>query len=115
MTEPHRFNLMFKTFMSPVEDTANEVFLCPETAQSIFVNFKNVLESSRKKLSFGIGQIGKSFRSEITLGNFTFCTREFEQMESEYFVKPGTDEEWLDKSVKARFKWYITTESAPRT
>jgi glycyl-tRNA synthetase len=98
---------MFKTFMSPVEDTANKVFLCPGTAQCIFVNFKNVLKSSRKKLPFGIGQTGKSFRNEITLGNFTFRTREFEQMEAEFFVKLGTDEEWLDKWVKARFKWYI--------
>ena len=105
--EPRRFNLMFKTFMGPVEDTANEVFLRPETAQGIFVNFKNVLDSTRKKLPFGIGQIGKSFRNEITPGNFTFRTREFEQMEAEFFVKPGTDEEWLDHWVKARFQWYI--------
>jgi glycyl-tRNA synthetase len=107
LTEPRRFNLMFKTFMGPVEDTANEVFLRPETAQGIFVNFKNVLDSSRKKLPFGIGQIGKSFRNEITPGNFTFRTREFEQMEAEFFVKPGTDEEWLNKWVNARFQWYI--------
>ena len=105
--EPRRFNLMFKTFMGPVEDTANEVFLRPETAQGIFVNFKNVLDSTRKKLPFGIGQIGKSFRNEITPGNFTFRTREFEQMEAEFFVKPGTDHEWLDKWVEARFQWYI--------
>ena len=105
--EPRRFNLMFKTFMGPVEDTASEVFLRPETAQGIFVNFKNVLDSTRKKLPFGIGQIGKAFRNEITPGNFTFRTREFEQMEVEFFVKPGTDEEWLDWWVKARFKWYL--------
>jgi glycyl-tRNA synthetase len=105
--EPRRFNLMFKTFMGPVEDTANEVFLRPETAQGIFVNFKNVLDSTRKKLPFGIGQIGKSFRNEITPGNFTFRTREFEQMEAEFFIKPGTDDEWLDKWVKARFQWYV--------
>ena len=105
--EPRRFNLMFKTFMGPVEDTANEVFLRPETAQGIFVNFKNVLDSTRKKLPFGIGQIGKSFRNEITPGNFTFRTREFEQMEAEFFVKPGTDDEWLDQWVKARFQWYV--------
>jgi len=97
--EPRRFNLMFKTFMGPVEDTANEVFLRPETAQGIFVNFKNVLDSTRKKLPFGIGQIGKSFRNEITPGNFTFRTREFEQMEVEFFVKPGDDDEWLEKWV----------------
>ena len=107
LTEPRRFNLMFRTFMGPVEDTASEVYLRPETAQGIFVNFGNVLNSSRKKLPFGIGQIGKSFRNEITPGNFTFRTREFEQMEAEFFVKPGTDREWLDRWVKARFQWYV--------
>jgi glycyl-tRNA synthetase len=105
--DPRQFNLMFKTFMGPVEDTANEVFLRPETAQGIFVNFKNVLDSTRKKLPFGIGQIGKSFRNEITPGNFTFRTREFEQMEVEFFVKPGSDEEWLDSWVKSRYQWYV--------
>ena len=105
--EPRRFNLMFKTFMGPVEDTANEVFLRPETAQGIFVNFKNVLDSTRKKLPFGIGQIGKSFRNEITPGNFTFRTREFEQMEVEFFVKSGEDDDWLDRWVEARYQWYI--------
>ena len=105
--EPRRFNLMFKTFMGPLEDTANEVFLRPETAQGIFVNFKNVLDSTRKKLPFGIGQIGKSFRNEITPGNFTFRTREFEQMEVEFFVKPGDDDEWLKNWVDARYRWYI--------
>jgi len=104
---PRRFNLMFKTFMGPVEDTAKEVLLRPETAQGIFVNFKNVLDSTRKKLPFGIGQIGKSFRNEITPGNFTFRTREFEQMEAEFFVKPGSDEEWLDSWVKSRYQWYV--------
>ena len=105
--EPRRFNLMFKTFMGPVEDTANEVFLRPETAQGIFVNFKNVLDSTRKKLPFGLGQIGKSFRNEITPGNFTFRTREFEQMEVEFFVKAGEDDEWLSKWVDARYQWYV--------
>ena len=105
--EPRRFNLMFKTFMGPVEDTANEVFLRPETAQGIFVNFKNVLDSTRKKLPFGIGQIGKSFRNEITPGNFTFRTREFEQMEVEFFVKAGDDDDWLSKWVDARYQWYV--------
>ena len=105
--EPRRFNLMFKTFMGPVEDTANEVFLRPETAQGIFVNFKNVLDSTRKKLPFGIGQIGKSVRNEITPGNFTFRTREFEQMEVEFFVKSGEDDDWLDRWVEARYQWYI--------
>ena len=107
-TEPRRFNLMFRTFMGPVEDTGHEVFLRPETAQGIFVNFQNVLNSTRKKLPFGIGQIGKAFRNEITPGNFTFRTREFEQMEVEFFVKPGTDEEWLQKWVEERFNWYVS-------
>jgi glycyl-tRNA synthetase len=107
LTDPRQFNLMFKTFMGPVEETANQVHLRPETAQGIFVNFANVLNSSRKKLPFGIGQIGKAFRNEITPGNFTFRTREFEQMEVEYFVKPGTDAEWLDQWVQTRFDWYL--------
>ena len=107
LTAPRRFNLMFRTFMGPVEDTANEVWLRPETAQGIFVNFKNVVDSTRRKVPFGIGQIGKSFRNEITPGNFTFRTREFEQMEVEFFVKPGTDVEWLDRWVKDRFRWYV--------
>ena len=83
------------------------VYLRPETAQGIFVNFANVLNSTRKKLPFGIGQIGKAFRNEITPGNFIFRTREFEQMEVEYFVKPGTSEEWLQKWVQDRFDWYV--------
>ena len=107
-TEPRRFNLMFRTFMGPVEESGHEVFLRPETAQGIFVNFQNVLNSSRKKLPFGIGQIGKAFRNEITPGNFTFRTREFEQMEVEFFVKPGTDEEWLNRWVEERFNWYVS-------
>ena len=106
-TEPRRFNLMFRTFMGPVEDTAHEVWLRPETAQGIFVNFKNVVDSSRRKLPFGIGQIGKSFRNEITPGNFTFRTREFEQMEVEFFVHPETDLEWLNRWVNDRFQWYV--------
>ena len=105
--DPRKFNLMFKTFMGPVEDTANQVYLRPETAQGIFVNFPNVVNSTRRKLPFGIGQIGKAFRNEITPGNFTFRTREFEQMEVEYFVKPGTDVEWLDRWVQERFDWYV--------
>ena len=107
LTDPRQFNLMFKTFMGPVEDTAHEVYLRPETAQGIFVNFANVLVASRRKLPFGIAQIGKAFRNEITPGNFTFRTREFEQMEIEYFVKPGTDGEWLDTWVEERFSWYL--------
>ena len=106
-TAPRRFNLMFRTFMGPVEDTAHEVWLRPETAQGIFVNFLNVVNSTRKKLPFGIGQIGKSFRNEITPGNFTFRTREFEQMEAEFFVRPGDDAEWLRRWVDDRFQWYV--------
>ncbi len=108
LTDPKRFNLMFRTFMGPVEDTASEVYLRPETAQGIFVNFSNVVNATRKKLPFGIAQVGKSFRNEITPGNFTFRTREFEQMEVEYFVKPGTDEEWMEQWVKARLNWYVS-------
>lgn len=106
LTEARQFNLMFKTFMGPVEDSAAAIFMRPETAQGIFVNFNNVQTSMRMKLPFGIGQIGKSFRNEITPGNFTFRTREFEQMEVEYFVKPGTDEEFYRQWIDQRFQWY---------
>jgi glycyl-tRNA synthetase len=106
LTEPRQFNLMFKTFMGPVEDDASVVYLRPETAQGIFVNFQNVVNTTRKKLPFGIAQIGKSFRNEITTGNFIFRSREFEQMEIEYFVKPGTDEEWFEYWLKERMDWY---------
>lgn len=95
-TDIRQFNLMFKTFQGVTEDSKNVVYLRPETAQGIFVNFKNVQRTSRKKMPFGIGQIGKSFRNEITPGNFTFRTREFEQMELEFFCAPGTDLEWFD-------------------
>ena len=95
-TEARVFNLMFKTYQGVTEDSSSIVYLRPETAQGIFVNFKNVMDSSRMKLPFGIAQIGKSFRNEITPGNFTFRTREFEQMELEFFVKPGDDEKWFD-------------------
>ena len=94
-TDIREFNLMFKTFQGVTEDAKNTVYLRPETAQGIFVNFKNVQRTSRKKIPFGIGQIGKSFRNEITPGNFTFRTREFEQMELEFFCEPGTDLEWF--------------------
>lgn len=94
-TDIRKFNLMFKTFQGVTEDAKSEIYLRPETAQGIFVNFKNVQRSSRKKVPFGIAQIGKSFRNEITPGNFTFRTREFEQMELEFFCKPGTDLEWF--------------------
>jgi glycyl-tRNA synthetase len=107
LTEPKQFNLMFKTFMGPVEDDASVVYLRPETAQGIFVNFDNVLATSRRKLPFGIAQMGKSFRNEITTGNFIFRTREFEQMEVEYFVKPGADEKCFGYWVKERFDWYL--------
>jgi len=107
LTEPRMFNLMFKTFMGAVEDEASVVYLRPETAQGIFVNFQNVLSSSRKKLPFGIAQVGKAFRNEITTGNFIFRSREFEQMEIEFFVKPGTDEEWFKYWLEERFNWYV--------
>lgn len=95
-TDIRKFNLMFKTFQGVTEDAKSEIYLRPETAQGIFVNFKNVQRTSRKKVPFGIAQIGKSFRNEITPGNFTFRTREFEQMELEFFCKPGTDLEWFN-------------------
>jgi len=106
LTEPRMFNLMFRTFMGPVEEEASTVYLRPETAQGMFVNFENVVTTSRKRLPLGIAQTGKSFRNEITPGNFIFRTREFEHMELEYFVKPGTDEAWFDYWVKERFDWY---------
>jgi len=106
LTEARQFNLMFKTFMGPVEDTASVVFLRPETAQGIFVNFLNVLHTSRQKIPFGIAQIGKSFRNEITPGNFLFRTREFEQMEMEFFVRPGEDERWYEYWREERLNWY---------
>ena len=107
LTEPRFFNLMFKTFMGPVEDEASIVYLRPETAQGIYVNFLNVKDSSRRKIPFGIAQIGKAFRNEITPGNFIFRTREFEQMEMQFFVKPGTDQEWLEQWREERFNWYL--------
>ncbi|MBW2652331.1 MAG: glycine--tRNA ligase [Deltaproteobacteria bacterium] len=107
LTEERSFNLMFKTFVGPVEDNASVTYLRPETAQGIFVNFLNVQKMMRRKIPFGIAQIGKSFRNEITPGNFTFRTREFEQMEIEYFVKPGTDEECYKRWVEERFNWYL--------
>jgi len=106
LTEPRQFNLMFKTFMGPVEDENAVVYLRPETAQGMFVNFDNVLNTTRKKLPFGMAQIGKSFRNEITTGNFIFRSREFEQMEIEFFVRPGTDQEWFDYWRDRRFQWY---------
>jgi glycyl-tRNA synthetase len=106
LTEPRQFNMMFKTFMGPVEDDASVVYLRPETAQGMFVNFENVLNTTRKRLPFGIAQTGKAFRNEITTGNFIFRSREFELMEMEYFVRPGTDGEWFEYWLEERQNWY---------
>ncbi|SEM76770.1 glycine--tRNA ligase [Cryobacterium sp. TMT1-3] len=105
-TEPRAFSGLLKTYLGPVDDEAGMHYLRPETAQGIFVNFANVLQASRSKPPFGIGQIGKSFRNEITPGNFIFRTREFEQMEMEFFVEPGTDETWHQYWIDTRMKWY---------
>ena len=106
-TEPKQFNGLLKTHLGPVEDESGMHYLRPETAQGIFVNFANVLGAARMKPPFGIGQIGKSFRNEITPGNFIFRTREFEQMEMEFFVQPGTDETWHEYWIQERFNWYV--------
>ncbi len=106
LTEPRQFNLMFKTHMGPVEEDASVVYLRPETAQGIYVNFQNVLGPSRQKIPFGIAQIGKAFRNEVSPGNFIFRSREFEQMEMQFFVKPGTDLEWLEHWKQLRMQWY---------
>jgi len=108
LTPVRQFNLMFKTFMGPVEEEASVVYLRPETAQGIYVNFLNVLNPSRQKLPFGIAQIGKAFRNEITPSNFTFRTREFEQMEMQYFVRPQEDDKWLEYWKEERMNWYIS-------
>jgi len=105
MSEPRKFNLMFRTFMGPVEDDAAVVYLRPETAQGSYVNFQNVLTAARQRIPFGIAQIGKAFRNEITPGNFIFRTREFEQMEMQFFVEPGTDEEWFEYWRGQRMAW----------
>lgn len=107
LTEPRAFNLMFRTAIGPVEDDESIAYLRPETAQSTFVNFKNVLDSTSRRLPFGIAQIGKSFRNEITCRNFIFRVREMEQMELEYFVRPGTDEEWHAKWIEMRLDWWV--------
>ncbi len=107
VTESRLFNLMFKTFMGPVEEDASVVYLRPETAQGIFVNFQNVINTTRKRLPFGIAQMGKVFRNEITTGNFIFRSREFEQMEIEFFVKPETAEEWFNYWIEERLNWYV--------
>jgi glycyl-tRNA synthetase len=106
LTDTRLFNTMFKTFMGPVEESASVVYLRPETAQGIFVNFNNVLNATRKKLPFGIAQIGKAFRNEITTGSFIYRTREFEMMEIEYFVQPGEDEEWHQRWIEESVRWY---------
>ena len=107
LTEARNFNLMFKTFMGPVEDSGAVIYMRPETAQGMFVNFKNVQISSRQKPPFGIAQMGKSFRNEITPGNFTFRTREFEQMEMEFFISPEEDEKWYEYWKETRKNWYL--------
>jgi glycyl-tRNA synthetase len=106
-TEPRMFNLMFKTFMGPVEDSSATVYIRPETAQGIYVNFLNVQGAARQKVPFGIAQIGKAFRNEITPGNFIFRTREFEQAEMQFFVKPGSDEEWFETWKALRMDWHV--------
>ena len=106
-TEPRDFNMMLKTYLGPIEDESGLHYLRPETAQGIFINFKNVLNATRQKPPFGVAQVGKSFRNEITPGNFIFRTREFEQMEMEFFVEPGTDEQWHQYWIDQRKAWYI--------
>ena len=106
-TEPRDFNMMLKTYLGPIEDESGLHYLRPETAQGIFVNFLNVQQSARMKVPFGIGQVGKSFRNEITPGNFIFRTREFEQMEMEFFCEPGTDEQWHQHWIDERTAWYV--------
>ncbi|HBH41704.1 MAG TPA: glycine--tRNA ligase, partial [Rhizobiales bacterium] len=107
LSEARQFNLMFKTNVGPMEDSSSTVYLRPETAQGMFVDFKNVLNSSRVKVPFGIAQQGRAFRNEITPGNFVFRVREFELMEMEYFVKPGQDDEWFDYWRKERMRWHV--------
>jgi len=107
LSEPRMFNLMFKTFVGPLEDEGSIVYLRPETAQGIFVNFRNVQEASRQKIPFGIAQIGKAFRNEITVGNFIFRSREFQQMELEWFCHPDEADKWYEYWIQARFDWYL--------
>ncbi len=105
-TEPRMFNGLLRTYLGATEDESGLAYLRPETAQGIFINYRNVLQTSRRKIPFGIGQVGKSFRNEITPGNFIFRTREFEQMEMEFFVKPGTDEQWHEQWITTRMAWH---------
>ena len=107
LTEPRLFNLMLRTTLGPVDDGTGLAYLRPETAQGIFINFKNVIDTTSRKLPFGIAQIGKAFRNEVTPRNFIFRVREFEQMELEFFVEPGTDDEWHQRWVKERFDWWL--------
>jgi glycyl-tRNA synthetase len=113
LTEPRQFNLMFKTFMGPVEESASTVYLRPETAQGIFVNFLNVQQSMRQRVPFGIAQIGKAFRNEITPGNFIFRTREFEQMEMQFFVEPESSMTWFEYWKQERMQWHQALGLAP--
>ncbi len=113
LSEPRKFNLMFKTRVGVTEDSSSVAYLRPETAQGMFINYSNIQTSTSRKLPFGIAQIGKSFRNEITPGNFVFRTREFEQMEMEFFVKPGTDDDWHDYWVKERYNWYLNLGIQP--
>jgi glycyl-tRNA synthetase len=112
-TEPRMFNGLLRTYLGATEDDSGLAYLRPETAQGIFINYRNVLQTSRKKVPFGIGQIGKSFRNEITPGNFIFRTREFEQMEMEFFVKPGTDEQWHEQWIENRLAWHTGLGLSP--
>ena len=107
ITEARQFNLMLKTYLGSLENKQSLTYLRPETAQGIFVNFHNVVTSMKRKIPFGIAQMGKALRNEVTTGNFTFRSREFEQMEIEFFVKPGTDEEWYERWIDDRFNWYV--------
>ena len=108
LTEARPFNLMFRTYQGPVEETGNEIYMRPETAQGMFVNFLNIIDSRHPRLPFGLAQIGKSFRNEITPSNFTFRTREFEQMEIEYFVRPADADRALEEWIQYRFNWYLS-------
>ncbi len=112
-TDPRNFNLMFKTHMGPIPDEDNAVYLRPETAQAMFVDFAQIQASSRKKVPFGIAQIGKSFRNEITPGNFVFRMREFEVMELEFFVEPGTDDQWHEEWIRLRHQWFLNLGMKP--
>ncbi|HZU12880.1 MAG TPA: glycine--tRNA ligase [Chloroflexota bacterium] len=107
LTQPRRFNTMFKTNVGPIEAEGTAAYLRPETAQGIFLNFKNVLQTTSQKVPFGIAQIGKSYRNEITTGNFVFRSREFEQMEMEFFVRPGTDDQWWEYWKEERLRWWV--------